>query len=146
MSAWLLDINVLIARQDADHEHHARASQWLNANAAAGWATCPVTENGFVRILGQPSYPGWPGTPEAAAKVLRGLIASIPGHRFLPDEISLLDHAVFPSLQGVGARAVTDLYLLALAVHHGVRFATLDSRINPALIAGGPATYELLAP
>lgn len=92
-------------------------------------ATCPITENGFVRIFGQPSYPGWPGTPERAAAALRRLIAAVPGHRFLPDEISLLDTSIFPTLEFVGPRVLTDLYLLALAVYHGARFATLDARI-----------------
>ncbi|MCL5098793.1 MAG: PIN domain-containing protein [Candidatus Omnitrophica bacterium] len=144
MPGWLIDINVLIARQDADHEHHTRVARWLHQDTADGWATCPLIENGFVRILGQTSYPGWPGTPERAAAALRKLIAAIPGHRFLPDEISLLDTAALPSLQGVGTRALTDLYLLALAVHHGVRFATLDARINPALVPDGPAAYVVI--
>lgn len=141
---WLLDINVLIARQDADHENHDRAARWWHQHAADGWATCPITENGFVRILGQPSYPGWPGTPERAAAALRRLIATAPGHRFLPDEISLLDTSILPSLQAVGPRALTDLYLLALAVHHGAVFVTLDARIQPALVSGGPAAYTVI--
>jgi toxin-antitoxin system PIN domain toxin len=144
MAAWLLDINVLIARQDGDHEHHSRAARWLHQHAADGWATCPLTENGFVRILGQSAYPGWPGTPERAAIALRKLITATPGHRFLSDEISLLDASVLPSLQGVRPRALTDLYLLGLAVHHGARFATLDARVNPALVAGGPPAYHVI--
>jgi toxin-antitoxin system PIN domain toxin len=145
MPTWLLDINVLIARQDADHEHHDRTARWLHQHSADGWATCPITENGFVRILGQASYPGWPGTPERAATALRKLIAAIPGHRFLADEISLLDAAILPSLQGVGPRALTDLYLLALAVHHGARFATLDARINPDLVSGGRSACQVIS-
>jgi uncharacterized protein len=141
---WLLDINVLIARQDADHENHERAAHWWHEHAADGWATCPITETGFVRILGQPSYPGWPGTTERASAALRRLIAAVPGHRFLPDEISLLDPSILPSLQAVSPRALTDLYLLALAVHHGVVFVTLDARIQPALVSGGPAAYTVI--
>ena len=145
MPVWLLDINVLIARQDADHEHHDRVARWWQQHAADGWATCPLTENGFVRILGQPSYPGWPGTPERAAGALRRLIAAIPGYRFLPDEISLLEASILPSLQGVSARALTDLYLLAVAVHHGAAFATLDARIKPDLVPGGRAAYIVIS-
>lgn len=141
---WLLDINLLIARLDADHEYHDRAARWWHQNAVDGWATCPLTENGFVRILGQPSYPGWPGTPERAAAALRRCIAAMPGHRFFPDEISLLDTSILPSLGTVGPRALTDLYLLALAVHHGAGFATLDARIQPALVPGGPAAYSVI--
>lgn len=145
MRPWLLDINVLIARADADHQHHDRAARWWHQHTAEGWATCPLIENGFVRILGQPSYPGWPGTPERAAAALRKLIAAIPGHRFLPDEISLLNTSLLPSLQGVGPRALTDLYLLALAVHHGAAFATLDARVNPSLVPGGLPAYVVIA-
>jgi hypothetical protein len=144
MAVWLLDINLLIARGDADHVHHSRVAVWLHQRAADGWATCPLTENGFVRILGQPSYPGWPGTPERSAAALRKLIVALPGHRFLPDEISVLDAAILPSLLGVGPRALTDLYLLALAVHHGAQFATLDARINPSLVPGGAAAYMVV--
>ncbi|HNQ87679.1 MAG TPA: PIN domain-containing protein [Verrucomicrobiota bacterium] len=144
MPAWLLDINVLVARQDVDHEHHERVARWWHQRTADGWATCPLTENGFVRILGHPSYPGWPGTPERAAAALSRLIAAIPGHQFLPDEISLLDLSVVPSLEGVGPRALTDLYLLALAVHHGAVFATLDARIQPGLVPGGPAAFVVI--
>ncbi|MCL4181208.1 MAG: hypothetical protein KJ072_26125, partial [Verrucomicrobia bacterium] len=76
--------------------------------------------------------------------IARQLIAAIPNHHFLPDEISLLDTSVLPSLRGVGARALTDLYLLASAVHHGARFATLDARIDPALVPGGAGAYQII--
>lgn len=144
MPVWLPDVNVLVARQDVEHEHHKRVARWWHRQAADGWATCPLTENGFVRILGHPSYPGWPGTPQRAAAALRQLMAAIPGHRFLSDEISLVDLSVLPSLEGVGPRALTDLYLLALAVHHGAVFATLDTRIRPELVPGGPAAFGLI--
>jgi hypothetical protein len=144
MPVWLFDVNVLIARQDVEHEQHERVAHWWHQHAAEGWATSPLTENGFVRILGHPSYPGWPGTPERAAAALRRLIATIPGHRFLPDEISLLDVSAVSSLEGVRPRALTDLYLLALAVHHGAAFATLDARIKPDLVPGGPAAYTVI--
>lgn len=141
MSIKLLDLNVLIARQDADHEHHERVCRWMRDDLDDGWATCPLTENGFVRILGHSSYPGWAGNPERAAIALRRLIAVLPGHAFLADEVSLLDTTILPSLAGVGSRSLTDLYLLALALHHGVVFATLDARINPGLVPGGPAAF-----
>ena len=144
MSAWLLDINVLIARQDADHQHHESVARWMHAQSGSGWATCPITENGFVRILGQPTYPGWPGTPQLSATALRQLIETIPGHEFLPDEVSILDPGLAASFKDVAAREVTDLYLLALAVHHGVRFATMDARINASLISGGAKAYYVI--
>ena len=144
MPAWLLDINVLIARQDTDHEHHNRVAGWWHQHAEEGWVTCPITENGFLRILGHPSYPGWPGTPELAATALRQLIASTPCHCFLPDEISLMDVSILPSFLDVGPRVLTDLYLLSLAVHYGIKFATLDARIQPGMVPGGPTAFVLI--
>ena len=132
----LIDVNVLIARADPEHEHHAAAVRWMARHAAEGWITCPLTENAFVRILGHPSYPGGPGSPERAASLLRRLLR-IPGHDFWPDDVSLLDAVVFPSLAGVHSSDLTDLYLLALAVQHEAQFVTFDTRVDPALIDGG---------
>lgn len=141
MPAHLLDINVLIARADADHQHHDRAALWMQRNLKGEWATCPLTENGFIRILGHPSYPGWPGTPQRSALALRKLIATVPGHRFLPDAISILDSSSVSSLKDLNPRALTDVYLLALAVFHGFQFASLDAHIEPRLVTGGPKAY-----
>ena len=140
----LLDINLLIARTDPSHTHHGKAVTWFAEHAAIGWITCPLTENGFVRILGHPGYPAGPGSPERAAKLLRRLVTTVPGHRFLPDNLSLLDRAAFPALANVGSKQITDLYLLALAVNHDIRFLTFDERIDPALIPGGPNACETL--
>lgn len=140
----LLDINVLIARIDPAHTHHKRAIAWFNETAPSGWATCPLTENGFARILGHPSYPEGPGSPERAAKLLKQLVNKVHGHRFFPDDLSLLDAASFPSLAEVGSKQITDLYLLALAVNHNIRFLSFDERINPELIPGGENAWEIL--
>jgi predicted nucleic acid-binding protein len=47
----LFDVNVLIALFDPAHVHHESAHAWWKANQSSGWATCPLTENGFVRVL-----------------------------------------------------------------------------------------------
>lgn len=140
----LLDINVLIARIDPAHAQHEKAIAWFRETAPSGWATCPLTENGLVRILGHPSYPQGPGSPECAAKLLRQLKNKVLNHRFVPDDLSLLDIAAFPSLAGVGSKQITDLYLLALAVNNNIRFLSFDERINPELIPGGQAAWEIL--
>lgn len=132
----LLDVSVLVALSDAAHEFHDAASTWFNRVRAEGWATCPLTENGLVRILGHPSYPGGPGSPARARPLLQALTRT-PGHEFWADDLSLADPASFPSLAGTTAATLTDLYLLALAVHHGARFATFDRRIQPTVITGG---------
>lgn len=140
----LLDINVLIARVDPAHEHHSLARGWLAAlDPAAAIATCPLTENGFLRIYGHPAYPGGPGSPESAAPVLRA-IRSLPQHVFLPDDLSVADPARIHSLAGVGSQQLTDLYLLALAAKHSALFATFDRKIDPIRVAGGPEALRII--
>lgn len=132
----LLDVNLLIALCDADHVHHRPAKQWFRANATSGWATCPLTENGLLRVIGNPAYPGGPGSPASVLPLLRRL-RSLPGHQFWEDSISAADSRALPSLEGVSAKQLTDVYLLALAVHRGGRLATLDSRLDPSRVPGG---------
>ncbi len=132
----LLDVSVLVALCDTAHEFHDEAGTWFNGARADGWATCPLTENGLVRILGHPSYPGGPGAPARARPLLHAL-TRIAGHVFWADDLSLCDTNVFPSLAGTSASSLTDLYLLALAVQHGARFTTFDRRIDPGVLPGG---------
>ncbi|MFQ3670560.1 MAG: TA system VapC family ribonuclease toxin [Verrucomicrobiia bacterium] len=133
----LLDVNVLIALGDSNHPHRAAALRFFEAFATVdGWATCPLTENAFIRILGGQGYLGGPGSTGEALRLLKALVAA-PGHQFWPDDLSLTHSGTFPSLPV--SRHLTDLYLLALAVKHGGRFATLDLEIDPSLIPGGPA-------
>jgi toxin-antitoxin system PIN domain toxin len=132
----LLDVNLLIALCDADHVHHERARSWFRQSASAGWATCPLTENALLRIMGHPDYPGGPGSPAAVMPLLQQL-RSHPGHVFLPDTISLADANLIPDPVGVSPKMLTDLYLLALAVANGCQLATLDKRIDPQLVIGG---------
>ncbi|MSU66856.1 MAG: PIN domain-containing protein [Opitutus sp.] len=132
----LLDVSVLVALCDPAHEFHDQASRWFNRIRPDGWATCPLTENGLVRILGHPAYPGGPGSPAQARPLLQALVRT-PGHLFWPDEISIADPTVFRTLARTTAAHLTDLYLLALALHHGANFATFDRRIDPAVLPGG---------
>ena len=138
----LLDVNVLIALVDRDHPHHAAAARFFAETRSAGWATCPLVENGFIRILGHPNYRNGPGSAAGARDHLREFIA-MPGHQFWPDDVSLSDARLFPTLPR--AKALTDLYLLALAVKRGGRFATFDAGIDATLVPGGPAAYALIA-
>ena len=138
----LLDINVLIALCDPGHPHAAAARRFFASGLARnGWATCPLVENGFLRILGHRNYPGGPGSPQAARPILAGLV-STPGHQFWADDLSLTATDVFPGLPP--SDDLTDLYLLGLAVRHGGRFATFDANIKAALIPGGPAACLLI--
>ena len=137
----LLDVNALIALVDTNHVHHALAKRFFQTVQTDGWATCPLTENGFLRILGHPSYPQGPGSPDAVRILLQSLL-SMPGHQFWPDDLSLSDPRLFPVLPA--SNDLTDLYLLALAAKRSARFATFDQRIDPGLLPGGPAAYYVI--
>ena len=130
----LLDVNVLIALLDENHIHHAAASDWLAERIESGWASCPLTQNGCVRILSQPRYPNALGVGEAMAH-LRAAV-STPHHRFIADDVSLLDDAVVDRRRLSGPRQVTDVYLPALAVAHGARMVTLDKSVPLSAVPG----------
>jgi toxin-antitoxin system PIN domain toxin len=133
MSA-LLDVNVLISLLDADHSLHTRATSWFAANARSGWASCPITQNGCVRIMSHPSYPN----PLPAHAVMDRLAEASANafHEFWPDDISLLDAKTSISTRIHGPRQITDLYLLALAVRHGGQLVTFDTSVVIDAIIG----------
>lgn len=137
----LLDVNVLIALVDAEHIHHQPATRFFPQAQAHGWATCPITENGFLRILGRPGRSVADNSPNMTRTLLHGLLAK-PGHQFWNDNISASDTRLFPTLPA--SRHLTDIYLLALAVKHGGRFATFDAGIDASLVPGGPAACFLI--
>ena len=130
----LLDVNVLIALLDEHHTHHATVSEWFADNVHHGWASCPLTQNGCVRIVSQPRYPNALGVAEAVVR-LRAAV-STRWRRFLADDVSLLDDLVVDHRQLLGPRQLTDVYLLALAVAHGVRLVTLDKSVSLATVRG----------
>jgi toxin-antitoxin system PIN domain toxin len=133
----LLDVNVLIALLDSDHSLHARATQWFAQHARAGWASCPITQNGCVRIM---SHPGYPNALPVSAVAERLAEATAGGlHEFWPDDVSVLDRKLIDAGRIHGPRRVTDLYLLALAVRHAGRFATFDHSIAVDAIKGARA-------
>ena len=130
----LFDVNVLIALFDADHIHHERAHDWWKAHRADGWASCPLTQNGFVRVLSQPAYPK-AITVTAAIDLLTTATADA-GHRFWPDSVSLVEPRRLDRKQIVGPKQITDVYLLALAVEQQGRLATFDRAIRVAAALG----------
>ncbi len=137
----LLDVNVLIALCDPAHPHAGAALQFFRGITRDGWATCPLVENEFLRIFGSTKYPGGPGSPHAARLILAGLLAT-PGHQFWRDDLSLMDMRAFSSLPS--SDDLTDIYLLALAVKQGGRFATFDHSIDAPLLPGGPGAYFII--
>jgi len=130
----LLDVNVLIAVHDPDHIHHARAVTWLAAEIAHGWASCPLTQNGCLRIMSQPGYVN----PVPVAQVMAMLQHSTatPHHAFWPDDLSVLDDGAFDHSKIHGHRQLTDLYLLGLAVKHEGRLVTFDQRMPLSAVRG----------
>jgi toxin-antitoxin system PIN domain toxin len=134
--SYLLDINVLIARVDPAHAFHVQTLAWMSANSTETIATCPLTENGFCRIYGHPSYPGGPGSTDAALQDLR-VIRLLPNHRFIPDSVTIADNQIIPTLAGSTPKHLTDLYLLALAGAHGLTLATFNARIPTHLVSDG---------
>ena len=130
----LLDVNVLLALVDPLHAHHERTKHFFVNRHPAAWATCPIVENGFLRVLSGTGYANRVDSPKTARILLDQMIASSSGHQFWPDDVSLSDRRLFPALPA--SRHLTDLYLLGLAVKHGGRFATFDQNIDASLIPG----------
>jgi len=142
VSVALLDVNVLVALFDADHIHHETAHDWFADNRAAGWATCPITENGLVRVLTHPGYGSTVSTIQAVVDRLRTFRAS-GYHAFWTDDPSIADPAVFAPAFVRGHRQLTDVYLLSLAHRNGGRLATFDRSVPIASVPG--TTRETLA-
>jgi toxin-antitoxin system PIN domain toxin len=134
----LLDVNVLIALLDSDHASHGAAMSWFAGHAREGWASCPITENGCIRIMSNAGYPN--ALPaQAVMKHLAGA-CNEDVHEFWPDEISLLNPGVFYGTRIHGPRQLTDIYLLALAVSHEGRFVTFDGKVPLAAVRRANAT------
>ena len=134
----LLDVNVLVALFDPDHVHHDTAHDWFADSHGDGWATCPITENGVVRILSNLRYSP---TAEPSARIvmrLRGMCES-RHHLFWADDVSLRDVHRFAETAPISHRQVTDAYLLGLAKQHGGRLATFDRTIPLETVHGGVA-------
>lgn len=137
----LLDVNVLIALLDADHALHVPAMRWFESNARFGWASCPITQNGCIRIM---SHPGYPNPPPLQVVIERLAAATATDlHEFWPDDVSLLDAATIDATRVHGPRQVTNVYLLSLAVRHRGRFATFDGSIAREAVHGATGQHLL---
>ena len=143
MSRFLLDVNVLIALIDPAHVQHDRAHEWFASSGRQAWATCPLTENGVLRIVGHARYPNSPGTPAAVAELMMGLRA-LPGHEFWPDDLTIFDVQRIHSDRLLDSAQVTDSYLLALASAHGGKLATFDRRLVTSAVVNGSQAIHLI--
>ncbi len=139
----LLDVNVLIALLDADHVFHDRAHTWWATGARTGWASCPLTENGLVRIMCHPGYSSRIRlTPAELIRLLQDFVAR-SDHEFWPDELTLREGTRFIADRIHGGRQVTDIYLLGLATSHQGQLVTFDESI-PISAAAGAKSLNLL--
>ena len=125
------------------HVHHDAAHRWFAETGSRSWATCPLTENGFVRIARNPNYPNRPGEVPFVLDILR-TFCSLEGHSFWSDELSIREMLVPQTL--VLHRQITDLYLLGLAAHRGEKLVSFDQRIPRRAVHGGGAALELIIP
>ncbi len=128
----LLDVNVLIALFDTDHVHHSIATQWLQFKGADGWASCPITQNGCLRIMSQPRYPNPLPMPELVSRLQ--LATATEYHHFIADNISLLNSDCINQTMLLNSQQLTDIYLLALAVENNCCLVTLDRSIPASAV------------
>ncbi len=138
-TTYLLDVNLLLALSDPMHIHHEAAHRWFADKGRYAWATCPLTENGFVRIASHPNYPNRPGDVPAVFAILRRLCEA-PGHQFWTEDTSILE--ILKPTAIITHAQITDIYLVGLAVHKNGRLATLDQRIPVDAVRGGQEALE----
>jgi toxin-antitoxin system PIN domain toxin len=142
VTGFLLDTNLLIALLWTSHTEHDRAVRWFTDHRVHGWATCPITETGFVRIVSNPAFSRDAVLPREARDVLAANTAA-DDHRFWPDDGPFAEVAALVGERLLGHQQVTDAYLLGLAVRHGGALATLDHHIAALTAAGSPGQTAL---
>lgn len=138
----LLDVNVLIALLDSDHALHERADDWFAAHGRGAWASCPITQNGCIRIMSHPAYPNAIHAGLVAERLREA--ASDRHHEFWPDDLSILDAGAVDSTRIHGPRQITDVYLLGLAVRRGGRFVTFDKSVSGSAVRNAEARHLLV--
>ena len=126
----LLDVNVLIALLDADHSFHSRAHSWWVSNKNSGWASCAITENAVVRIMGNPNYKKTKRFSPAAVISSLEIFSSETDHEFWHEDISLRDEKLFGREYILSSSQLTDIYLLALATKQDGKLVTFDQNIS----------------
>ena len=132
MKGWLLDVNILLGCSWKSHADHSALLGWLLQ--ADEWATCPITELGFVRVSMTTAYQA---SFEDAQKSLATLRA-LPGHRFVADDLEAVS---LPALTSY--KETTDAHLVTLAMRHGLKLATLDAGLITKPWAVGVAENPL---
>jgi toxin-antitoxin system PIN domain toxin len=143
LSRYLIDVNVVIALIDPVHVHHGAAHAWFGRLKDSIWATCPLVENGAIRIVGHPRYTNSPGSPAAVMPSLRGL-RNLPGHEFWADDLSSADGTWVDRERLLDSAQVTDTYLLALARSKNARLTTFDRKLVTNAVPDGRRVLNLI--
>jgi toxin-antitoxin system PIN domain toxin len=138
----LLDVNLLIALAWPNHVHNRAALRWFDKNQKSGWATCPLTESGFVRVSSNPRILPEARSPREAIALLRRMVA-LAGHVFWQDDISIAASDFIDETKLLGHRQITDAHLLAVALRHGGRLATLDRGVTQ-LVPGSRTAHQVV--
>ena len=135
----LLDVSVLVALAWPNHVHHEVARAWFRRNHRRGWATCSMTQTGFVRVSANKAFIQTAVSPREAVLLL-GELTGLAGHRFWADDLHFVCSPHVDTDRLVGHRQVTGAHLLGLALRHKGRLATLDGKLRSLLPAGAPAS------
>jgi toxin-antitoxin system PIN domain toxin len=143
LTKFLLDVNVLIALIDPAHVQHDHAHAWFANSGRKAWATCPLTENAVLRIVGHARYPNSPGTPAAVAELMTTFLA-LAGHTFWTDDLTLLDSRHLHINRLLHSAQVTDSYLLAMAARHKGKLATFDRQLVTDAVVDGPQALHVI--
>lgn len=130
---YLLDVNTLVALFDEAHIHHMAAHEWFAEKGAHGWVTCPITENGLLRILSHPAYPNSPLPMAELAQRLEEFKKGSEVHSFWSSDYSMSEWLSDERLT-IGSAHSTDAYLLNLCKRNKGLLATFDRRIKSSLI------------
>lgn len=131
-----MDVNVLVAILSRKDPRHPAAIRWFEQHGHHDWLTCPIVENGTLRILTNPKSSINPVSFAQAAEMLESLYP-LGQHRFIPEDISLLDHSLLDRAVNITHKQSTDVYLLALAVRHHATFATFDRNVASRAVTHG---------
>ncbi len=127
--SYLLDVNVLIALLDENHDFHDVATTWFHNHGKNDWSSCPITENGALRVMSNSRYPNRPGGPQDILALL-GELKDQGSHVFWSNDVSFSNPSIFDLRQITNANDLTDIYLLGLARSKDGKLATFDKRIR----------------
>jgi uncharacterized protein len=138
---FLLDVNVLVALAFPDHQLNTRAHSWFRRESGPEWATCALTQAGFLRqawrVLG--------GSRAAFGQALAGLERDCknPNHEYWSVDTDLRELSDSMRSRLIGPNQIADMQLLMMAHRHKGQLATFDAGIRE-LAAGTRYANSLL--